>query len=200
MLGRAALPRRRALGVGIALLLIVIGGYELWAALSFRDEKRSLPGVSNFGQVNAHLYRGAQPTAEGFRSLAGLGVQVVVRLSLGEEGAASEAADVSALGMESVALPWSADGEPTRDQIAAFLHLVSDARHRVIFVHCKEGADRTGTMIAMARIAMDGWTPDRALREMRAFHYHDPFHWQLRTLVQGFPARLRGDPGLLESP
>lgn len=169
---------------------------ELSAALSFRNEKASLPGVGNFGRVNAHLYRGAQPTQEGLRSLAARGVQVVVRLSLGEEGAASEAADVRALGMESVTLPWSVESEPDRDEIRQFLEVVGDRRGRVVFVHCKQGADRTGVMIAMSRIAFDGWSPDRAMQEMRAFHYHDLFHWHLRGLIQAFPERLRLD-GLL---
>lgn len=189
--------RRFAFAGVVAGLVASIGAYELWAALSFRDEKRSLPGVSNFGRVNARLYRGAQPTSEGYRSLAAAGVQVVVRLSLGDEGAATEAAEVSALGMQPVDLPWSAMAEPTREQVAAFMALLADDPHCVVFVHCKHGADRTGTMIAMARIAFDGWTPECALREMRAFHYHDIFHWQLRGLVQAFPARLRADPGLV---
>ena len=193
--------RRDRVAAAIAVLPVaLIAIVELSAALSFRTEKRSLPGVSNFGQVNAHLYRGAQPTSEGLRSLAARGVQVVVRLSLGEEGGATEAADVRALGMEPVTLPWSVEGEPDRDEVRLFLQVVGDPRHRIVFVHCKRGADRTGVMIAMSRIAFDGWTPERAMQEMRGFHYHDLFHWHLRALVQAFPERLRLDSALMSQP
>lgn len=192
---------RLRFAVGLVVLVVIVTGAaaELSAALSFREEKASMPGVGNFGRVNARLFRGAQPTKEGLRALAGSGVQVVVRLSLGEEGAASEAADVRALGMESVTLPWSVEGEPDRDEVRQFLQVVNDPRHRVVFVHCKQGADRTGVMIAMSRIAFDGWTPERAMQEMRAFHYHDLFHWHLREFVEGFPDRLRLDATLVSS-
>lgn len=191
---------RLAFGVLAAVVAMAAGAAELSAALSFRNEKASLPGVANFGRVNARLFRGAQPTLVGLRSLAAQGVQVVVRVSLGEEGAASEAADVRALGMEPVSLPWSVEEEPDRDQIRQFLQIINDPRRRVVFVHCKQGADRTGVMIAMSRIAFDGWTPERAMQEMRAFHYHDLFHWHLRALVAAFPDRLRTDASLMPDP
>ena len=35
-------------------------------------------GVPNFHQVNEHIFRGAQPSAEGFQSLAKTGVKVVI--------------------------------------------------------------------------------------------------------------------------
>jgi hypothetical protein len=38
------------------------------------------PGVPNFHQVNAHLYRGGQPNDAGWSSLAKLGVKTVVDL------------------------------------------------------------------------------------------------------------------------
>ena len=192
--------RERLAAVLAALPIVLIAAIELSAAASFRDEKQSLPGVGNFGEINPHLFRGAQPTAEGLRALAAKGVQVVVRLSLGEEGGASEAADVRALGMEPVTLPWSVEGEPDRDEVRQFLQVVSDPRHRVVFVHCKRGADRTGVMIAMSRIAFDGWTAERAMQEMRAFHYHDLFHWHLRALVEAFPQRLKIDGALIVEP
>ena len=184
---------RPALGVLVSLVVAALLVAEVSAALSFREEKLTLAGVSNFGRVNAHLFRGAQPTKDGFRSLAGHGVEVVVRLSLGDEGAASEAADVRALGMQPITLPWSVEGVPDRDEVRQFLQVVGDPRQRIVFVHCKQGADRTGVMIAMSRIAFDGWTPKQAMQEMRAFHYHDLFHWHLRELIEAFPQRLRLD-------
>ena len=40
----------------------------------------SAPGINNFDQVDAHVYRGGQPNAEGFRYLAKIGVKTVVDL------------------------------------------------------------------------------------------------------------------------
>jgi protein tyrosine/serine phosphatase len=38
-----------------------------------------------------------------------------------------------------------------------------------VFVHCRRGADRTGTVIACYRIAHDGWQNLKALDEARTF-------------------------------
>lgn len=36
-------------------------------------------------------------------------------------------------------------------------------------MHCRRGADRTGTVIACFRIAHDGWSNRKALREAMSF-------------------------------
>ena len=43
-------------------------------------EEINLPGVPNFHKVSENLYRGAQPTNEGFEQLEKLGVKTVVNL------------------------------------------------------------------------------------------------------------------------
>jgi protein tyrosine phosphatase (PTP) superfamily phosphohydrolase (DUF442 family) len=39
-----------------------------------------IPGVGNFAQISPVLYRGAQPTAEGFKELKKMGIKTVVNL------------------------------------------------------------------------------------------------------------------------
>ena len=36
-----------------------------------------------------------------------------------------------------------------------------------VFVHCRQGADRTGMMCAMYRIVVCGWTKPEAIDEMK---------------------------------
>ena len=48
------------------------------------------------------------------------------------------------------------------------LNLVDDSAGP-IFVHCRRGADRTGTVIACYRITHDGWTNQRALKEATSY-------------------------------
>ena len=47
-------------------LTAAVGAEELRCAASYRTEKLALAGVNNFGRMNDRLYRGAQPSAEGF--------------------------------------------------------------------------------------------------------------------------------------
>ena len=147
--------------------------------------------------MNERLFRGAQPTSDGFAQLKGLGVDTVVRLSLGEEGSAAEKGVVESLGMRFVNLPWSSVHLPTSDQVVEFLTLVREHPEQRIFVHCKAGSDRTGVMVALYRITIDHWTTDQAIDEMKAFHYRQFFLPHLQTYVEAFPARLTSEPALV---
>ena len=187
---------RHAVVLAGALLAVTVAAQETWRAFSFSEEKLSLEGVDNFGRVNAQLYRGAQPDPAGFGALKKLGVGIVVRLSLGEEGASAEKEQVEALGMRFVAIPWSTARDPEREKVVAFVSLMRENPDKTVFVHCKRGADRTGVFIAAYRIAFDHWTPTQAIAEMNAFHYHYLFLPHLQRFVEAFPRWLGADPSL----
>jgi tyrosine-protein phosphatase SIW14 len=198
------LPRRRLvtrrvwLGAGLTLAALVAVAVvaPVRASLAARDEKRVLPGVENFGRVDAHLYRGAQPAIAAYPALKALGIDTIVRLSTGGVFIEGERRRVEALGMRFVSLPWRAADDPTTAQVAAFLTVIRRDPGAHVFVHCREGADRTGVMVAVYRIAVDHWTPARAIAEMKAFHYYWVFHPHLERYVATFPARLASDPAL----
>ena len=38
-----------------------------------------------------------------------------------------------------------------------------------MFIHCKRGSDRTGTVVACYRISKEGWTDERAITEARQY-------------------------------
>jgi len=179
-----------------ALSLTTLAAQETWHTFAFGEEKLSVNGIDNFGRVNAQLYRGAQPDQAGFAELKKLGVDIVVRLSLGDEGAAAEKEQVEALGMQFLAIPWSAVREPEREKVLAFVSLVRDHPDKKVFVHCKAGADRTGVFVAAYRIALDRWTPTQAMAEMNAFHYHYFFLPHLQRYVEAFPSWLGTDSSL----
>src|ERR1700677_2913658 len=124
-----------------------------------------VPGVPNFHQVDEHVYRGAQPNGQGFDGLAKIGIKTVIDL----RGERSEEAEVEHAGMHYVRLPWSGYKAPADSQITAVLSLLNDNAAWPVFVHCKRGADRTGTAIACYRIEHDHWTNQQALAEARTF-------------------------------
>jgi len=55
---------------------------------------------------------------------------------------------------------------PEDKEVVRFLQIVTDKDRTPVFVHCKRGADRTGTMCAIYRIAVQGWSKDEAIEEM----------------------------------
>jgi protein tyrosine/serine phosphatase len=153
---RATLYRR--LLPGLLVLSLSLAG--LPAATIF-----DVPGVPNFHQVNEHVYRGAQPHGEGFDGLAKIGIKTVIDL----RGESSEENAVQRAGMHYVRLPWSGYKAPADSQINAVLSLLNDNSAWPVFVHCKRGADRTGTAIACYRIVHDHWTNLEALAEAKTF-------------------------------
>lgn len=126
-------------------------------------------GVGNFHQVDAHIYRGAQPTRLGIQSLAKLGIKTVIDLREGREHAGVEEKLVKAAGMRYVNVPMKGLSAPTKEQMAKVLALLDDSSGWPVFVHCRRGADRTGTVIACYRISHELWANQKALEEARLF-------------------------------
>jgi protein tyrosine phosphatase (PTP) superfamily phosphohydrolase (DUF442 family) len=129
-------------------------------------QKVALTGVQNFGQVTTSLFRGAQPSDDGFSALAKMGVGIVVDLRGDSD---NERERVTKLGMEYVAIP-SQCSHMTEEGIAKFLTILRDHPDKKVFVHCRQGVDRTGMMVAAYRISQ-GWTAEESRREMESFGF-----------------------------
>ncbi len=128
------------------------------------------PGVPNFHAVNAHLYRGGQPVDAGWGSLARLGVKTVIDLRPSSEHSIDkEARAVEAAGMVYVSRPLAGLSAPSNEEIRDILALLDSSQQWPIFVHCRRGADRTGTVIACYRIAHHQLANEEALREARTY-------------------------------
>ena len=126
-----------------------------------------MPGVENFHQVNDHIYRGAQPTTEGFQQLAKLGVKTVIDLRETDSRSTTEKKVVEADGMRYVNIPLRGMSAPSSADVAKVLALFNDPKAGPVFVHCRRGADRTGTVVACYRISHDGWNNSKALTEAK---------------------------------
>jgi uncharacterized protein (TIGR01244 family) len=135
-----------------------------------------LAGVANFHQVNQNLYRGAQPTDEGLKNLADLGVRTIVDLRHGKEHSNAEQKEAESFGLHYVSVPMEGLNAPTDQQVATFMAVLNASDEGPVFVHCREGKDRTGAVIASYRIAHDHWSNDRALQEAKTYGLHRGQH------------------------
>jgi tyrosine-protein phosphatase SIW14 len=147
----------------LSLVVFAFASMPAWAA------GLSAPGVPNFYQVNDHVYRGAQPTDEGWKSLASLGVKTVIDLRLqNEHPTQAERQAVEAAGMHYINIPMNGLIAPTNEQISKVLGLLDSTKEGPVFIHCRRGADRTGTVIACYRVAHDHWQNKKALAEAKS--------------------------------
>jgi len=132
-------------------------------------EALSAPGTSNSYKVSDSLYRSAQPTAEGFRSLKDLGIATVVNL----RSFNSDRKEIGSTGLAYEHIYMKA-WHPERKEIVRFLQIVTDPRRQPVLVHCQHGSDRTGAMTAVYRIVVEGWSKKDAVAEMTSeqFGFH----------------------------
>ena len=153
----------------------------------------TLRGVPQFVEVTPKLYRGGQPTTEGFDALASMGIGIVVD---GRGSRKHEREIVTRLGMEYAPIPWHCPF-PKDKIFARFLTLLRQNPDKKVFVHCRLGDDRVGMMIAAFRMAEQGWTADEAKQEMKAFGF-GPLHHLicpgLSRYETSFPHRYRTHP------
>ncbi len=129
-----------------------------------------MDGLPNLHRVSDTLFRSAQPTKQGMRNLSPLKVKTVVNLRAFHSDR-DELGDTK-VGYEHIFMKtW----HPEREDAVRFLKIVTDPSKAPVLVHCQHGADRTGTMCAIYRVAVQGWTKEEALREMTAggFGYHE---------------------------
>jgi len=123
--------------------------------------------VQNLYRVEDGFYRGAQPSADGFKELAKLGVKTVIDLA----GGGGDGAFVKDGSLKLVHVPlhaWSLRD----DRVLEALRVMADPSNRPVMIHCQHGADRTGALVALYRVVVQGWTKQRAVEEMSRGGYH----------------------------
>jgi uncharacterized protein (TIGR01244 family) len=162
------------------------------------------PDLPNYHQVDDNVYRGAQPTEEGFKALRKAGIKTVIDLRPdGEDSSHSvrkEQAIVEGQGMHYVNVPLSGVFAPSRETISKLLAMMTDAETGPVFIHCLRGADRTGTVIASYRIQHDHWKNRDALHEADSLgmSWHEV---AMKHFVSDFrPEASPGAPAALEAP
>ena len=130
---------------------------------------RAAVDIENFGKVNDHFYRGAQPKARNYEQLAALGIKTIVDLREDARDDARSATERA--GMSYINLPMKEKSYPQADTATRFLQIVNDEANWPVFVHCAGGRHRTGVMTAVYRMSVDGWGIDRAYQEMKRYDF-----------------------------
>jgi protein tyrosine phosphatase (PTP) superfamily phosphohydrolase (DUF442 family) len=162
------------------LLTLVVSSLPVFGA--------SAPGIKNFDKVDANVYRGGQPTDEGFRYLAKIGVKTIVDLREADGRSKAEKRVVAGAGMKYVNVPMTGLTPPTEAEITRILALLEDNANGPVFVHCRRGADRTGAVIAAYHIDRHNWDNGRALNDAKA-HSMSFFQFPRQNFIRTFRPR-----------
>ena len=159
------MPNRRSLKA-IFFTVVVLAGVVLCLAVD--RGQPTLYGIGNFGRVNDHLFRGAEPDSPAIKSLQQLGIKNIIDLRTAREVWPREPDKAADAGITYTNIPLKGLGRPTDEQVDHVLALI-ETLPGPVFIHCEHGCDRTGTIIACYRIRHDHWPLNDAVKEADAY-------------------------------
>lgn len=157
-------PLRHVFRTGIAVLLVTVAA--------------AAPG--NFHQVDGKVWRSAQPDTADFAELQKMGVREVLNLrEWHDDSAVSRGVAVN---LHRVAIN---PGNVREKDLIQAVRILRDARGPIL-VHCWHGSDRTGTVVALYRMTVDGWPRDKAVAEFTdpRYGYHAGTYPELRRYLE----------------
>jgi tyrosine-protein phosphatase SIW14 len=164
-------------------------GVDPHAASSHRPARKiTVIGISNFGEVTPHLFRGGQPKLTGYEHLKQMGIDLVVDLRLSGEANEKKRRQQS---WHEVCLVRLVLHVAPRCRLCEIPATPTGQPRQEIFVHCRYGDDRTGMVIAAYRMADEGWTPEEARKEMEKFGFHHFVCPRLGPYEKRFPEHLK---------
>jgi protein tyrosine phosphatase (PTP) superfamily phosphohydrolase (DUF442 family) len=138
--------------------------------------------IGNYQQVTAGLRRGALPSAAGMEVLAKEGVKTIIDLRKHDAaGINTEREHARSLGLNYFHIPMGHCAPKSADVIA-FLDITTNPKYQPVFVHCRQGADRTGILVALYRMLLQDWSFGDAYREMRD-HQFKPWLLGMRRFL-----------------
>ena len=179
-------------GAPLLVLALVIYSFAPFTSSSPTNPSKKFPNmtIKNFGQMDDHFYRGAQPKDDEYKELADLGVKAVIDLRDDPMPYAKSA--VEAVKMRYVSIPMSDKDYPKDADVEAFLKTTNDEGNWPFYVHCAGGRHRTGLMGAMYRFNHDGWDYNKAYEEMKNYDFYTRWgHGAIKTYVEDYWKRFQ---------
>lgn len=146
-------------------------------------------GLPRFHQVSERLFRGGQPRASGIRRLAELGIDTVVNLRGASARTRSDEAEARSMWLNYFNVPLPVWGRPEDARVCRVFESIAAPESGRVFVHCKDGVDRTGTVVALYRISREGWASGDALTEAERRGMRRIQYW-----VVGLCPKIRSKP------
>jgi protein tyrosine/serine phosphatase len=182
------LSTKRIISFAISFSAVALIGFIAPNTVAAQDlslEVLAAAEVSNLGKVSETIYRGGAPSDHTLEKLAQSGIHTLVDLRMDGDGTVHEEEKAHALGMQYVHIPMGFS-QPSFDKITKFLTVALSPDSGGVYVHCRQGADRTGTLCAIYQRLVNGWSMEQAYAEMRLHHFK-PFLISMKKTVEDFP-------------
>jgi len=153
-------------------------------------------GISarNFDQVKPGIWRGGKPTPVDIEKLKRLEVKTIIDFTMANR--TGERKKTKELGIKYINIPWDTDTWLTwfydyNRVTKKFLSIVEDPANLPVYVHCLNGRDRTGTMVAVYRIKNEGWSSEKAVAEMKHYGFDEKKYPNLVRFLRKFEKEMK---------
>lgn len=154
---------------------------RMMAYISLKSDDAML---GNFHAVDDHVLRGAMPeSAEAFTHLRKKhNVQTIIDLRGAETTKPQyiqyEMGHARNNGIRYVSMPMNSHVAPTQAELQTFMKAIEETRQSggKVYIHCKHGIDRTGSMVAAYEVA-GGKAQEVAFNNMRKYGYNLQHEW-----------------------
>ena len=167
--------------LSIAVLLLMLFKVHAEGAVQY-------PELPRLHQISERLYRGAQPRPGGIHRLAELGINTLINLRGSNAETRAEEAEAKSLGLNYFNIPLPIWGRPNDVDIQHVLKIIAAPESGHVFVHCRDGVDRTGMIVALYRINWEGWSTEMATAEAAGSGMRSHQYW-MRDYISDFYIR-----------
>jgi protein-tyrosine phosphatase len=136
--------------------------------------------VENLHKVDEKLYRSAQPDEKEFKQLYNFGVRYDLNLrQFHDDKDKLKGSDIK---YHHIPINTS---KMSYEQLVEAVAYLSQTKQKTL-VHCLHGSDRTGTVVAGYRIAVNGWDKEKAIDEFinGGFGFHSFWFVNLPELLR----------------
>ena len=129
--------------------------------------------IQRFISVSPSIMRGSQPeNQEDYQLLVSHGVHTILNLRTTEKDIDLEKKMADTLQMGFVSIPMSGFWAPDEDDMTRAIKTLTNPHLQPVFVHCLHGKDRTGLVIGLYRVLVEGWPRDKAYQEMKEIGFN----------------------------
>jgi protein-tyrosine phosphatase len=168
----------------VTRIIIASGIVLILLSLASGCSRTSDPVVPDLLRVNAQVLRSGQPPSMAWYHLAAMGVTDVVKLNYDDESLDLGLPDhdirlhyvpiqpTTALHVEIYQDLFAEPDRSTLGEIRRIVESMEAHPTRTWLVHCSNGRDRSGLVVGMIRVLVDGWSKRRAWQEMLDRGYH----------------------------
>ena len=127
--------------------------------------------IQNGYKLNDLIYRSGQPNHESFKKLYGIGIRKTLNLRLFH----NDYGEIAGLPIEEIHVPMFLLNIKKAELIQT-AKILAETKEPIL-VHCKDGSNRTGLVIAAYRILVEGWSANEAEEEMKKGGYGYLYIW-----------------------